>query len=133
MIDAQDVERYFENGSPSEAGPEFVSSPIEKKPCAINLTLQTWQDFINADYGELPAVIQGLTPDAGLVAFHGRGKDGKTTFAIHACAGPLPAANCFWAGLLGKNRLSTSTMRWALAICKNSSEKAAPALTTPMY
>jgi hypothetical protein len=29
--------------------------------------------------------IEGLAPDSGLVAFHGRGKDGKTTFLIHAC------------------------------------------------
>jgi AAA domain len=66
-------------------GSQFVSSPKENKPCAINFPLQTWGAFLKTDFAELPYTIEGLAPDSGLVAFHGRGKDGKTTFLIHAC------------------------------------------------
>jgi AAA domain-containing protein/primase-like protein/bifunctional DNA primase/polymerase-like protein/helix-turn-helix protein len=75
----------WERGNDCQSGQKFVSSPIEKKPCAINLDLQTWGDFLATDFGELPYTVEGLTPDAGLVAFHGRGKDGKSTLIIHAC------------------------------------------------
>lgn len=66
-------------------GSQFVSSPIGNKPCAINFPLQTWAGFLSTDFAELPFTIEGLAPDSGLIAFHGRGKDGKTTFLIHAC------------------------------------------------
>ena len=64
---------------------QFVSSPIENKPCAINFPLQTWGAFLNTDFSELPYTIEGLAVDSGLVVFHGRGKDGKSTLLIHAC------------------------------------------------
>jgi hypothetical protein len=38
---------------------------------------------LTTDFAEQPYTIEGLAPDCGLIAFHGRGKDGKTTFLIH--------------------------------------------------
>jgi hypothetical protein len=74
------AERKRRNG-----GPEFVSSLIENRNGAINFSLQTWASFLSTDFAELPYTIEGLAPDSGLVAFHCRGKDGKTTLLIHAC------------------------------------------------
>src|SRR4029453_5094439 len=71
--------------SSAQWGSQFVFSPKENKPGAINFPLQTWGAFLKTDFAELPYTIEGLAPDSGLVAFHGRGKDGKTTFLIHAC------------------------------------------------
>jgi AAA domain-containing protein len=67
-----------------EGGREFVSAPIEKQPCAINFPLQTWKQFISTDHDNQPMTIEGVAPDSGLIVFHGRGKDGKTTALIHA-------------------------------------------------
>jgi len=75
--------RRYEPGRNGAA--QFVSSPIGNKPCAINFPLQTWGAFLNTDFSELPYTIEGLAVDSGLVAFHGRGKDGKSTLLIHAC------------------------------------------------
>jgi hypothetical protein len=47
------------------------------------LSLQTWADFIATDHNSAPFTIDGIAPDYGLVAFHGRGKGGKTTLLIH--------------------------------------------------
>jgi 5S rRNA maturation endonuclease (ribonuclease M5) len=69
----------------TETGAQFVSSPKENKPCAINIPLQTWTDFLSTDFTDQPFTIEGIAPEAGLIAFHGRGKDGKTTLLIHGC------------------------------------------------
>ena len=64
-------------------GQEFVSAPREKNVRKETLTLQTWADFVAMDHGGQAFTVDGIAPDYGLVAFHGRGKGGKTTFLIH--------------------------------------------------
>jgi hypothetical protein len=64
---------------------EFRFFSIENKSGAINFPLTSWGAFTTADFGGEPYTIEGLAPDSGLIAFHGRGKDGKSTFLIHAC------------------------------------------------
>jgi hypothetical protein len=65
-------------------GAGFVSAPREINVRNETLDLHTWADFVATDHGSAPFTIEGIAPDAGLVAFHGRGKGGKTTLVIHA-------------------------------------------------
>jgi len=60
--------------------PYLGHNPIQKE-----ISLQTWGDFLNTPVDAQPYTIESLAPDSGLIAFHGRGKDGKTTLLIHAC------------------------------------------------
>jgi len=78
----------------AEKGPEFVSAPKETKRAERIFELQTWGAFVATDHGSAPSTVEGIAPDCGVVAFHGRGKGGKTTFLIHgsraiACGEPF--------------------------------------------
>jgi len=68
-----------------QIGSDFVSSPKEINRAQLIFPLQTWAAFIDMNFDEQPFTVQGIAPDAGLIAFHGRGKDGKTTLLIHCC------------------------------------------------
>ena len=57
--------------------------------------LQKWADFVATDHGSAPFTVEGIAPDYGLVAFHGRGKGGKTTLLIHAGAGRIASGQPF--------------------------------------
>ena len=78
----------------AEKAPEFDSAPREKNVRKETLTLQTWADFVATEHGSGPFTVEGIAPDSGLVAFHGRGKGGKTTFLIH-CARSIAAGETF--------------------------------------
>lgn len=71
------------SGKPEKA-PEFVSSLKETELRRNEIGLQTWAEFVATDHGSAPFTVEGIAPDCGLVAFHGRGKAGKTTLLIHA-------------------------------------------------
>lgn len=45
---------------------------------------QTWGEFINTDFGGLPYTVRNILIDQGLAVIHGRGKEQKSTLAIHA-------------------------------------------------
>jgi len=77
----------------AEKESEFDSAPKENKRAERNFELQTWGAFVTTDHGSAPFTVEGIAPDCGLVAFHGRGKGGKTTLLIHgsrAVAGGEP-------------------------------------------
>src|SRR5687767_9159631 len=63
-------------------GSQFVSA-LRDISCGNKLELQKWADFVATDHGSDPFTVDGIAPDCGLIAFHGRGKGGKTTLLIH--------------------------------------------------
>jgi hypothetical protein len=63
---------------------QFVSAPKETNRAETKFQLQTWAEFLATDHGSALCTVDGIAPNDGLVAFHGRGKGGKTTFLIHA-------------------------------------------------
>ena len=63
---------------------EIVSSLKEKKWWKETSGLQSWAEFVSAEHNGAPYSIDGIAPDSGLIAFHGRGKGGKSTMLIHA-------------------------------------------------
>ena len=74
-------------------GQEFFSAPKENKRAERNFELQTWGAFVATNHDDAPFTVQGIAPEYGLIAFHGRGKGGKTTLLIHgsrAIADGLP-------------------------------------------
>jgi hypothetical protein len=99
-------------------GSQFVSSLKENKWRKETLALQSWADFVATDHGNAPFTVEGIAPDVGLLAFHGRGKGGKTTLLIHAghaiSTGALSSS-----GRQRRSLCSMSTTRWVSIISRS--------------
>jgi hypothetical protein len=76
---ALQAERKRRNGG-SDCNAHYREETVRNKFQAL-----TWAEFIAMDLGGQPFTIQDLLPDQGLGVIHGRGKEGKSTLAIHEC------------------------------------------------
>ena len=91
MLSEREVLQHFEPSGGSPAGSEraapggqdFVSATKENKLAERIFELQTWEAFVATNHDDAPFTIEGIAPEYGLIAFHGRGKGGKTTLLVH--------------------------------------------------
>src|SRR5213593_1809164 len=62
---------------------QFVSAP--KRRHRAEIKIQTWAEFRSENPEERKWTVDGILPDKGLAVLGGRGKQGKSTLAIHLC------------------------------------------------
>jgi len=74
--------QYQPGATPSD--PILFPHPREET-VRKEIKLQTWEEFLSTTPEEREYTINGILPDSGLAVLLGRGKQGKSTLATHAC------------------------------------------------